>query len=107
MSLDGYINNRKGSVGRLYRGFVELQKSEILKESIHHTGAIVMGKNAYNMNDPDLYADNYEFQVPIFVLCENESQKRPKESSELTFTFVTKGVENAIDQEKKRREIKM
>jgi hypothetical protein len=27
-----------------------------------------MGRRAFAMGDPDWYADNYEFQVPIFVL---------------------------------------
>ncbi|MFB5661291.1 dihydrofolate reductase family protein [Alteribacillus sp. HJP-4] len=60
-----------------------------------------MGRNTFNMaDDPDLYADNYEFQVPIFVLCENEPKHHPKESKELTFTFVTQGIESAIAQAK-------
>ncbi|MGP4062880.1 dihydrofolate reductase family protein [Halobacillus sp. H74] len=101
MSLDGYINDRKGSVGRLYRDMEELRKSEIMQESIQNTGAVVMGRNAYDMaGDPDLYAENYEFQVPIFVICKNEPLKPPKESEGLTFTFVTQGIESAIDQAK-------
>ncbi|USK35835.1 dihydrofolate reductase family protein [Bacillus sp. F19] len=101
MSLDGYINDRKGSVGRLYQDLEELRKSEVLQESIRNTGAIVMGRNAYAMlDDPDLYAGNYEYQVPIFVLCENEPKKHPKETDELTFTFVTQGIESAIAQAK-------
>ncbi|WP_347551271.1 dihydrofolate reductase family protein [Pseudalkalibacillus hwajinpoensis] len=102
MSLDGYINDRKGSVGRLYQDLEELRKSEVLQESIRNTGAVVMGRNAYDMSGtPNLYAGNYEFQVPIFVLCENEPQKHPKETEELTFTFVTQGIESAIAQAKK------
>ncbi|QAS51521.1 dihydrofolate reductase family protein [Halobacillus litoralis] len=101
MSLDGYISDNKRSIGRLYRDMEELRNSEIMKESIQNTGAVVMGRNAYDMaDDPDLYAENYEFQVPIFVLCENEPQKHPKESEGLTFTFVTQGIESAIDQAK-------
>lgn len=101
MSLDGYINDRKGSVGCMYPNLDELRKSEVLQESIRNTGAVVMGRNAYAMSDdPDLYAGNYEFQVPIFVLCDNEPKKHPKETDELTFTFVTEGIESAIAQAK-------
>lgn len=46
--------------------------------------------------DPDSYAGNYEFQVPIFVLTHDVPKKRPKETSDLTFTFVTDGIESAI-----------
>ncbi|MCP3027731.1 dihydrofolate reductase family protein [Halobacillus sp. A5] len=99
MSLDGYINDRKGSVSRLYQDLEELRESEVLQESIRNTGAVVMGRNAYDIaDDPDLYAGNYEYQVPIFVLCGNQPQKHPKESDQLTFTFVTQGVETAIAQ---------
>ncbi len=102
MSLDGYINDRKGSVGRLYKDLKELRRSEVLQESIRNTGAVVMGRNAYAMSvDPDWYAGNYEYQVPIFVLCETQPQKHPKETNELTFTFVTHGIERAIAQAKK------
>ena len=102
MSLDGYINDRKGSVGRLYKDLEKLRRSEVLQESIRNTGAVVMGKNAYAMSvDPDWYAGNYEYQVPIFVLCETQPLKHPKETNELTFTFVTQGIERAIAQAKK------
>ena len=71
MSLDGYINDRNGSVGRLYRDLDEMRNSELLRTSIQDTGAVIMGKNAFNMaGDTDWYAGNYEYQVPIFVLCE-------------------------------------
>ena len=81
MSLDGYINDRSGSVGRLYRDLDELRNSELLRNSIQHTGAVIMGKNAFNMaEDTDWYAGNYEYQVPIFVLCGNKPQKHPKET---------------------------
>ncbi len=97
MSLDGYINDRSGSVGRLYRDLDELRNSELLRNSIQHTGAVIMGKNAFNMaEDTDWYAGNYEYQVPIFVLCGNKPQKNPKETEDLTFTFVTEGIEHAI-----------
>jgi dihydrofolate reductase len=100
MSLDGFINDQHGSVGSLYPDFDELHETESLKEAIQTTGAVVMGRRAFDMGDPDEYADHYEFQVPIFVLTRNIPQKHPRQSKKLTFTFVTDGVESAVSQAK-------
>ena len=60
-----------------------------------------MGKNAFTMaEDPDWYANNYEFQVPIFVLTHAILGKQPKETDKLSFTFVVDGIESAIKQAK-------
>jgi len=101
MSMDGFINDRDGSVASLYPDLAELRETEPLKESIQNTGAVVMGRNAFAMaEDPDFYAGNYEFQVPIFVLTHEPPKKHPRETEALTFTFVTDGVESAIEQAK-------
>ena len=58
-----------------------------------------MGRNSYAMaDDPDRFAGNYEYQVPIFVLTHQPPQSHPKETDQLTFTFVTDGIESAIRQ---------
>lgn len=99
MSLDGYINDRDGSTERLYPDLETLRYTEPLKEQIQNTGAVVMGRNSFNMaEDPDELAGNYEFQVPIFVLTHKPPKKQPKETDQLTFTFVTDGIESAIKQ---------
>ena len=62
-----------------------------------------MGRNSYAMSeDPDWFAGNYEYQVPIFVLTHEPPPpgKHPKETEDLTFTFVTDGIESAIRQAK-------
>lgn len=101
MSLDGFINDRDGSVASLYPDLDELRNTEPLQEEIRATGAVVMGRNAFAMaEDPDSYAGNYEFQVPIFVLTHEPPKKHPKETEDLTFTFVTEGIEAAIEQAK-------
>lgn len=106
-SLDGFINDRNGSVGSLYPDLAGLRNTEPLKEAIEKTGAVVMGRNSFAMaKDPDFYAGNYEFQVPIFVVTHQAPKQRPKETSELTFTFVTDGVESAIEQAKAAAEDK-
>ena len=100
MSLDGFINDQNGSVDSLYPDFEELHNMESLKEAIRTTGAVVMGRHSFEMGNPDAYADNYEFQVPIFVLTRNIPQKQPRQTEKLTFTFVTDGIESAISQAK-------
>lgn len=101
MSLDGFVNDRDGSVGALYSDLETYQDTEPLKESIRNTGAVVMGRNSFAMaEDPDSFAGNYEYQVPIFVLTHEPPKKHPKETDDLRFTFVTDGIENAIRQAK-------
>ena len=101
MSIDGFINDRSGSVDALYPDLAALRDTEPLRESILNTGAVVMGRNAFAMaEDPDSYAGNYEFQVPIFVLTHETPKKHPKETEDLTFTFVMDGVKSAIQQAK-------
>lgn len=57
-----------------------------------------MGWNTFAMaEDPDSYAGNYAYQVPIFVLTHQVPQRQPKQTGKLTFTFVTDGIENAIN----------
>ena len=101
MSLDGFINDRNGSVATLYPDLVALRDTEPLSESIRNTGAVVMGRNSFAMaEDPDWFVGNYEYQVPIFVLTHKPPEKHPKETNDLTFTFVTNGIESAIGQAK-------
>ena len=101
MSLDGFINDRNGSVEVLYPDLVALRDIDPLKESIQNTGAVVMGRNSFAMSeDPDWFAGNYEYQVPIFVLTHQPPKKHPKETDTLMFTFVTNGIESAIQQAK-------
>lgn len=61
-----------------------------------------MGRRAYEMADPDSYDwDDYEYQVPIFVLTHHVPKKIPKENDRLTFTFVADGVQSAIAKAKR------
>jgi dihydrofolate reductase len=107
MSLDGFINDRGGSVESLYPDLAALRETEPLKESMQNTGAVVMGRNSFAMaEDPDSIADNYEYQVPIFVLTHQAPKSHPKENDKLTFTFVTDGIESAIKQAKAAAGIK-
>jgi dihydrofolate reductase len=101
MSVDGFINDRSGSVEVLYPDLAALREIDPLKESIRNTGAVVMGRNSFAMSeDPDWFAGNYEYQVPIFVLTHQPPKRHPKEVGKLTFTFVTDGIKSAIEQAK-------
>lgn len=101
MSLDGFINDRSGSVAALYPDLVAWRETHPGKESIQSTGAVVMGRNSYAMSeDPDWFAGNYEYQVPIFVLTHKPPEKMPKQTDDLTFTFVTDGIQSAIHRAK-------
>jgi dihydrofolate reductase len=97
MSLDGFINDRRGSVEALYPDLVAWRETEPGRESIRNTGAVVMGRNSFAMaEDPEWFAGNYEYQGPIFVLTHQPPKRHPKETDELTFTFVMDGIESAI-----------
>ncbi|MBN1453687.1 MAG: dihydrofolate reductase family protein [Anaerolineales bacterium] len=97
MSVDGFINDYNGSVAALYPDLETWRYTEPGRESIQSTGAVVMGRNSFAMaEDPDWFAGNYEYQVPIFVLTHQPPKKHPKETDNLTFTFVTDGIKSAI-----------
>ena len=98
MSLDGFVEDRHGDVSQLYPDLGSLRDTEMLAESIRATGAVVMGRRAFAMGDPDAYAGQYEYQVPIFVLTHTPPAMAPRQDERLTFTFVTDGIESAIRQ---------
>src|SRR5438270_12088143 len=96
MSLDWFMNDRHGDVSRLYPDLEALRRTEMLQEEIRTTGAVVMGRHAYDMAEGDL--TGYEYQVPIFVLTHHIPEQASKgENDRLTVTFVTDGIERAIE----------
>jgi dihydrofolate reductase len=98
VSLDGFVADRSGSAGRLYTDLADLRGTAYMNATIEATGAVLMGRRAFAMADPDSYVGNYEFQVPIFVLTHHPPESLPKQDERLTFTFVTDGVASAIEQ---------
>ncbi|MCE8423522.1 MAG: dihydrofolate reductase family protein [Candidatus Methanoperedens sp.] len=101
ISLDGFAEDSKGSVGALYPDLDALRKTDLLQESIRTTGSVVMAWKEFAMaEDPDWFAGNYEYQVPIFFFTDIPPKKCPKETDKLTFTFVTDGIVSAIRQAK-------
>ena len=98
VSIDGFVEDQTGSVARLYPDLADLRNTAYMQDLIKETGAVLMGKRAFEMGDPDSYVGNYEFQVPIYVVTHNPPPVPPKQDEHLTFTFVTDGVESAVSQ---------
>lgn len=100
MSLDGFVADRHGDASPLYPDLTAFKDNEILQESIDSTGAVVMGRSAYEMAEGDL--TGFEYQVPIFVLTHHPPEKAPKGQSEggLTVKFVTNWLERAMEKAK-------
>ena len=99
LSLDGFMNDRHGEVSRLYPDLEALRRTEMLQEEIRTTGAVVMGRRAYDMAEGDL--TDYEYQVPIFVLTHHVPEQAVKGvNDQLTLTFVTDGIQSAIEKAK-------
>lgn len=99
LSLDGYINDRKGSVASLYPNLEELHDTEMLQTSMETTGAVVMGRHTYDMAQGDF--TGYEYQVPIFVLTHHPPEQLTKgQNDRLTITFIMDGIQNAIEKAK-------
>lgn len=96
MSLDGFVRDRYGSLGQLYPDMDAMRNSETVQEAIRTTGAVVMGRNAFDMANGDF--TGYEFQTPIFVLTHNPPEQITSgQNDQLTITFVTDGIERAIE----------
>jgi len=100
ISIDGFVADERGSVGRLYSDLADLQGSPYMNAMIAETGAVLMGRRAFEMGDPDGYVGTYEFQMPIFVLTHHPPTVPPKQDGHLTFTFVSGSLESAVEQAK-------
>lgn len=98
MSLDGFVNDRNGGMDKLYASF---EPNEEINNMMARTGSVILGRRTFDLGEPDAYADNYEFQVPIFVMTHHPPTTHPKENGQLTFTFVSDGIESAVQQAKK------
>ena len=99
VSLDGYFEDADGGFAALYSDFEELMDSAYMKASQAETGAVLMGRRTFDMaGDPDSYAVDYEYQVPLFVLTHQAPEREPKRNENLYVTFVTDGLESAVAQ---------
>jgi dihydrofolate reductase len=80
-------------------------ESEMIAEGLASQGAVVMGRRMFSggagpwEDDPNAngwWGEQPPFRKPVFVLTHHE--RAPLVLGETTFTFVTNGVESAIDQ---------
>ncbi|MGH2729693.1 MAG: dihydrofolate reductase family protein [Actinomycetota bacterium] len=120
MSLDGFIagpndgpGNGLGDGGeRLHEWVYDLatwrephglsggetnRDAEVLDEAFKAAGAVVVGKRMYD--NAEGWGDNPPFHSPVFVLTHTAQEKLAKEGG-TTFTFVTGGIESALEQAK-------
>lgn len=72
--------------------------AEVIEESFKTTGAVVMGRRMFNLGER-YWGDNPLFHMPVFVLTHQAREKVVKEGG-TTFTFVTDGIESALQQAK-------
>ena len=99
MSLDGFVNDREGSLTRLYPDLDGLADSDYFQRVLARTGAVVMGRRTYDLGNGDY--TGYEFQLPIFVVTTRPPETPAEGQNEhLTFTYVTEGVASAIERAK-------
>jgi dihydrofolate reductase len=71
--------------------------SEILGEAIERTGAVVLGRRMFE--NAKGWGDEPPFHVPVFVLTHDPREPMTKKGG-TTFTFVTDGIESALQQAK-------
>ena len=78
---------------------------ELVSESVRATGAIVMGRRMFSggdgpwEDDPNAggwWGDDPPFHKPVFVVTHHD--REPLVKQDTTFTFVTDGVERAVEQ---------
>jgi dihydrofolate reductase len=121
MSLDGFIAGPNAGVGNpLGDGGARIQQwmfnlasfreiqgltggqtnkdDEELRERFAPTGAVVMGRRMFDEGE-EPWGDNPPFHMPVFVITHESRDRLVKEGGTM-FTFVTDGIESALEQAK-------
>jgi dihydrofolate reductase len=112
MSLDGFIADKEGNVGPLFDWYmsgdteyetpggrtlkVSSASAELLRSSYGTTGALVVGRRHFDQARG--WGGNHPMGVSVFVVTHSVSEEWVYEGS--PFTFVTDGVEAAVEQAK-------
>ena len=111
MSLDGFNAGPNDSVERLFKWYlsgdtdyrmpsgrmtlkVSSVSAKLLQELHRTTGALVIGRRTFD--NANGWGGKHPIDVPIFVVTHTVPQEWVKEGS--PFTFVTDGVESAVEQ---------
>jgi dihydrofolate reductase len=121
MSLDGFLAGPNAGAGNpLGDGGVRIQQwmfdlasfreiqgltggetnadDEELRKRFAPTGAVVMGKRMFGEGE-EPWDDNPPFRMPVFVVTHDAREELIKEGG-TTFTFITEGIESALNQAK-------
>lgn len=119
MSVDGFIAGPNAGVGnplgdggdRLHQWLYELaswrvrhglaggktnRDAQVLEEAFARTGAVVMGRLMFDTGE-EPWGDDPPFHMAVYVVTHQERDVLVKEGA-TTFTFVTDGIESALDQ---------
>jgi RibD domain-containing protein len=64
MSLDGFVADRNGSVGRLYPDLDDLRGTAHMNAAIEETGGVLMGRKTVEMGDQDSYVGQTSSKCP-------------------------------------------
>lgn len=101
MSVDGFVAGPNDEPGGLHDWFfppsggVTASDVEVIDESVRTTGALAIGRRAYDQGDRvDGFVDS-PYKVEHFVLTHGAPEKVAR--GETTFTFVTNGIESAVE----------
>jgi dihydrofolate reductase len=78
--------------------------TKVVEESLQNLGATVMGRNMFGGEGPwgdqpwdGWWGDDPPFHMPVFIVTHHAREPVTKEGG-TTFTFVTDGIESALDQ---------
>jgi dihydrofolate reductase len=69
---------------------------DVIEEASTDIGAVVMGRRMFDLGEGP-WGDDPPFRVPVFVVTHRAKETLEKEGG-TTFTFVTDGIETALDQ---------
>ncbi|WP_395331063.1 dihydrofolate reductase family protein [Novosphingobium sp. BL-8H] len=84
-SIDGYWTDADGVT---IFPVDDARRAQMVARLADTCGAVVMSAKAFAAGgDPDWYADNYELQVPIFVVTDHAPVPAPRENARLHFHF--------------------
>lgn len=110
MSLDGFIAGPKEDFGQLFKWFasgdtdfefpdgkmvvkVSSASAELFQEIVRTTGALVLGRRSFDVSSG--WGGRHPLDIPVFVVTHTVPREWPHEGA--PFTFVTDGVESAIE----------
>lgn len=112
MSLDGFISGPNDDVDRLHQWLYDLESwnrahghaaghtgadDDVMQEAFERAGSFVMGGRMFELG-LEHWGDEPPFHTAVFVLT--HEAREPLVKADTTFTFVTDGIEKALEQAK-------